>query len=135
MLQAALSSIKIVNGYATNLGQRLTFGPPAEAAEFDHESLYYWPVSRQITPENKRWSHYQQWEIVAVKFSTDAALAIEQVEADLWQALSARPLLGSIDNLEPSQNSVEYEIQTAGKQAVLVRVRIELLRKTPIFTV
>jgi hypothetical protein len=122
---ASLKKIRVADGYNTDLGKNVTFGPPPDAAEYDRESIYCYPVSRQIETANQRWTHRVTWEVVAVKFAKDAEAAIAQVEADIWKALST---LEGTDHIDPL--SVDYEIQTAGKQAVSVTVKVDLLTRT-----
>jgi hypothetical protein len=132
MFGPILSQITTVNGYASNLAQRVVFGPPPDASEYGQEAIYYYPVSKQITPDNRRWEHRQQWEIVAVKFTPAAEVAIAQIEADVWKALGLDSTInGKI--IIPAEGAVEYEIETAGKQAVKVTFRVEALSKTRLF--
>lgn len=132
MLAPSLSQITVSNGYATNLGQFVTFGTPPDASEYGKEAIYYFPLSRQITPENRRWEHRQQWEIVAIKFTADAETAIAQVESDVWRALGIDSTIGG-KIISPAEGAVEYEIETAGKQAVKVTFRVEAYCKTELF--
>lgn len=132
MFAPTLSQITIANGYRTNLGQFVVFGRPPDASEYGREAVYYFPVSKQITPQNQRWEHRQQWEIVAVKFATDAETAIAQVESDIWKALGVdSTIAGRI--ITPAEGAVDYEIETAGRQAVKVTLRVEAMHKTELF--
>jgi hypothetical protein len=132
MFGTILSQITTANGYSTNLGQSVTFGRPPEASEYGREAIYYFPVSKQITPENMRWEHRQQWEIIAVKFAADAETAIFQIEGDVWKALGVDSTInGKI--ISPAEGACEYEIDTAGKQAVKLTFRVEALSKTLLF--
>jgi hypothetical protein len=132
MFNGILAQITTANGYSTNLGQSVTFGRPPDASEYGREAIYYFPISKQITPENKRWEHRQQWEIVAVKFAADAELTIIQVEADVWKALGVDSTInGKI--ITPAEGACEYEIDTAGKQAVRVTFRVEAQSRTLLF--
>ena len=134
MLSSVLSSITISNGFNTDLGLTLQYGPPAEAASYDQDSLYWHPLSKRIEPENKRWIHHESFEITAVKFTATPAAAIQQIEQDVWGAIGRDPTLsGQVHNLLPGDPAVEYEIATQGKVAVLLRFRIDTLRKTNLF--
>lgn len=134
MLSSILAQIKIANSYNTNLGNRVVFGPPPDASEYNEAAIYYYPIAKQISVENCRWEHRQQWEVVAILFTNAAILDIPRIEADIWKALETdRSWGGAIDNLSPAEDAVQYEIATQGKQAIKVTVRFETLKRTPIF--
>jgi hypothetical protein len=132
MFSPILSRIIVANGYQTNLGQRVTFGAPPDASEYDKDAIYYYPVTKQIAQENQRWENRQIWEIVAIRFSPDAETAIAQVERDVWEAIGLGAS-GLDIIITPSEGAVEYDIQTAGKQAVMVTFRIEAMSRTRLF--
>jgi len=134
MFSAVLAEITIANGYHTDLGDRVYFGPPAEAAERGKQAVYYTPLSKAITVENRRWVHRERWEVVAVAYTNTPEPLIQHIEADVWRALGSDPTLGgAVDNLSPAEDAVEYEIDTQGSTAVTVTIRVDLLRKTGLF--
>jgi hypothetical protein len=132
MFGLILSQITAANGYQTNLGQRVVFGAPPDASEYDKDAIYFYPVSKQISQENQRWEHRQIWEIVAVRFSPQADIAISQVECDVWKAIGLDVTLNDVI-ISPAEGAVEYDIQTAGKQAVMVTFRVEAMSRTRLF--
>jgi hypothetical protein len=132
MFGPILSQITVANGYQTNLGQRVTFGAPPDASEYDKDAIYFYPINKQIAQENSRWTQRQIWEIVAIRFSPDAETAIAQVERDVWKAIGVDTTLNDVI-ITPTENAVEYDIETAGKQAVMVTFRIEAMSRTRLF--
>lgn len=132
MLSLALGQILPGNGYSTNLGQRVYFGDPPEAAERGKNAIYYRPMKKQIIAENKRWTHRQDWEISALYYTKNFA-DIKAVESDIWRALgSDTTLQGQVDNLMPAENdTVTYEYES---DCVLVTLQAVTLQRTPTFT-
>jgi hypothetical protein len=138
MFSAVLAEITIANGYHTDLGDRVYFGDPAEAAEKGRQALYFKPLNKSISVQNSRWEHRQRWEIIAISYVTDPLnnpeLLMKWMERDIWKALGEnRNLNGAVDNLSPAEDAVEYEIDTQGSTAVTVTIRVDLLRKTGLF--
>lgn len=134
MLREVLENILTANDYSTDLGLQVRYGPPEEGAEYDVGALFYWVLDKQISSQNLRWEHRVTYQIEAVFFTNELEEYAASIEQDIWTALASDPSLGGrVDNLLPAENAVEVAAGFAGKQAVHIAVRVQVMYKTQPF--
>jgi hypothetical protein len=130
-LQSALEEIQISNGFLTDLGDAVTYWGETNQ-EWETNGINFRDLSCDVTENNPYHSHRLHLEIEAIAFTDDPLGTGCDLESDLIKAVY--PNLNwegeaLITELEP-ESSVTKEVQTAGKTAISLIIRIVITFRT-----
>jgi hypothetical protein len=130
-LQARLEEIQTSNGFLTNLGDSVTYWGDTNQ-EWLTDGITFRDLSCDIVEVNPYHSHALHIEIEAIAFTDDPLGTGCDLEEDLITALSTQLNWDGkalITELE-AESSITKEVETAGKTAISVVIRIIITFRT-----
>lgn len=130
-LGSLLSTIKVDNGFNTDLGNNLLYWQDY-ATDYEVDALIYRDVLENITDSNSNHDYVLQVEIEAHAFSETPGLTANRVIQDITRAIGSNITFsgkGSKINLTGNETEVETDSKTACK----VLVKLEITYRTPRF--